>query len=359
MRKLPFALAALTSLSVAACGSLDPNAGEKTPLATVTGQLTNPQAVQTTSNVRIAVIWRAELFGKFNSAVDLPVQPVFPSKFKIDLREAPPEGVLWDPFAKSQSPSDPPQTGGSTPAQPADPAAPGTRGAHVGLQGGTAVGPSVRVAVGAVVAYEDLNGNGKLDLVDDNAAQFLDRIVAANDQTMLIYFDGTPPNDPELRDGNGHYPTPGYNLYRQGANCATTDIGGAPGDGEPLGGTKGGTPAPACTPVAPEWLPMTTLYDLALATDPKFGQLMCRNGGDSVSSASAGGAVHPGRPATYPAPTDPNLSCNADGGGYTYGKSTCTTISQGPCRGTITTCTPVDFWERPTPVPADWPCAAK
>ncbi len=353
MRKLPLALAALTSLSVAACGSLDPNAGEKTPLATVTGQLTNPQAVQTNSNVRIAVIWRAELFGKFNSAVDLPVQPVFPSKFRIDLREAPPADVLWDPFAQSQTPSDPPQTGGS---EPAAPDAPGTRGAHVGLQGGSAVGPSVRVGVGAVVAYEDLNGNGKLDLVDQNAAQFLDRIVAANDQTMLIYFDGTPPNQPELRDGNGHYPTPGYNLYRQGKACAETDT---VGNGEPLGGTKGGSPMPTCTPVAPEWLPMTTLYDLVLATDPKFGTLMCKSGNDGVSSASAGGVQHSGRPAAYPGSTDPNLSCAVDGSSYTYGKSSCTTVSQGPCRGTITTCTPVDFWERPTPVPADWPCTAK
>ncbi len=351
MRKLPFALAALASLSVAACGSLDPNAGEKMPLATVTGQLTNPQAVQTTSNVRIAVIWRAELFGKFNSAVDLPVQPVFPSKFKIDLRDAPPADVLWDPFAKAQNPSDPPQTGGSSPPQPADPAAPGTRGAQVGLQGGAAVGPSVRVGVGAVVAYEDLNGNGKLDLVDENAAQFLDRIVAANDQTLLIYFDGAPPADPELRDGKGQYPTPGYNLYRQGTGCAETDFGGA--------GTKGGAPAPPCTPIAPEWLAMTTLYDLALATDPKFGTLMCKSGNDSVSSASGGGAAHAGRPATYPPSADPNLFCSTDGSGYTYGKSSCTTISQGPCRGSVTTCTPVDFWERPTPVPADWPCTAK
>jgi hypothetical protein len=334
---------ALVGLSaLAGCGALDSDPAQKAPLATVVGQLSNPQSVASSGPVRIAVLWRGEAMGRYNTAVDLPVQPVFPAKFQIDLRDAPPSDMLWDPFGVSNDRGDATEPGNpGTPAEPApEPAQPAPRSLGL-LNGPSASG--ARVAIGAVVAYEDLNNNGRLDLVDQSASVFLDRVLGANEDIMLIYFDGAVPNVSEIRDGAGKLPSLGYNLYRVGKSCATIDIYPPP-------------PAGACTPEPSAWLPMSTLYELNLANDPRFGRLMCRNGNDSVSSASNGINMLPGRPAAYPAKTDPKLRCQAGGSFYTYGDPVCTTISEGPCKGTVTTCTPTEGRERPSPVPADWPC---
>src|SRR5207244_2776190 len=90
---------------------------------------------------------------------------------------------------------------------------------------------------------------------------------------------------------------------------------------DPGGGTSVEPPTqtPPCTEKQPSWLPMTTLYDLPLAADPKFNELMCKSkngifggsGGDSISSSDV---AYPGMPVTpgpgpdgkYPAKNDPH-----------------------------------------------------
>jgi hypothetical protein len=416
-------LAAL--LACSACGSLgDPT--RKPALATVTGQLINPKAISTRGNVRIAVLWRSGSTGRFTSAVDLPVQPVFPSKFRIDLTDAPPADTLGDPFASnrggteerpSPSPSPPP-----LPASPGDGPTPvpgmGSGGAVqdagtvlppgpkplLGTLGAPGAPSALRAAVGVVVAYEDLNGNGKLDLVDRDATAFVDRIVGSNENVVIAYFDGPIPNHKKLRDDAGHLPNNGYNLYRDGYSCETTPtlpeskgggssgsgpIGGSGGSGGSSGGgSKGSGPDAPPPPILVDgglspkggsgpvttgvtgvtgatsddscnslWLPMTTLYELTLGDNSRFGRLMCTSGGFDEPLATVGyGGARRGRPATYPGATDPQLHCDSKGEYYVYGESKCTTVTQGPCSGSVTTCTPTESWLKPTPTPADWPC---
>lgn len=364
-------LAHLAVLSMAAvpalvaCGSLDADPGSKTPLATVTGQLVNPLSVATGNDVRVAVIWRAEKFGNFAVAVDLPVQPVFPSKFQIQLTDAPPASALYNPFTDNG-----PSSGGSGGTGP-QPGNPGSGGAEpspgpnpapdsppptggiggsdtLETRGGKVAFPAdFRAAVGTVVAYEDTNHNGKLDLIDDNAASFVDRIVGANQSLQLIYVQGTLTT--ALGDDSGHMPTLGYNLFQGGANCATLEPD-----------TKNGadtTPPTPCTPALSAWLPTTALVELELSQEPTLGALMCKNGsGDVASSGTGGGQVHQPneRPATYPAKGTKDLTCSSDGSSYNLGS--CTVIDHGPCKGTETTCN-YEYWQRPTPIPADWPCS--
>src|SRR5262249_44344474 len=117
-------------------------------------------------------------------------------------------------------------------------------------------------AIGSVVAYEDMNQNGRLDLIDQGADAYVDRIAGANDTTILTYFQGTFPRDRTLpngahesqfRDSDGLQPALGYNLYGEKRCAAKLDTGG-------------GTPT-ACVSKA-RWLGMDTLYTLPLTHDP-------------------------------------------------------------------------------------------
>src|SRR5262249_16343950 len=107
----------------AACGSLTGHTGSPTVLATVQGALTlSADAPPISDNIHIAVIWKTVgAGGPYEVAVDLPVQPVFPSRYVLQLTEPPPASAMI----------------------------PNNQG-----------DPELSVAEGVLVAYEDLNGNG-------------------------------------------------------------------------------------------------------------------------------------------------------------------------------------------------------
>jgi hypothetical protein len=359
----------LSLASLIACSGLDSDRSQKAPLATVVGQLSaSTSAVVTGPNVRVALLWGRDDNTVFQVAQDLPVQPVFPSKFRIELRDAPPEAMIFNPFAKHDNAQPgnpgPPDTDvpGPTPAPvPGGGGSPSPGGRVSVLGGSSATPPVVRVALGAVVAYEDLNGNGKLDLVESNAASFVDRIVGANPDLMVVYFDGAIPDYEGLRDNAGKRPSPGFNLFRKDTHCAQAL--------EATGNPKGGEAAPSgpsvsCTETPSAWLGMETLYDLAITNSPTINQWMCKDkrSYDTISSSGGigGGRPNQGRPTQYPVSGDPKLECFSDGTGYSYGeKPVCTTEYKGACIGSVTSCaggSGVELWYRPSPVPSDWPC---
>jgi hypothetical protein len=190
------------------------------PLATIQGRL----AVDTgftapTTNTRIAVLWVSATKGQYKEAIDLPVQPVFPSQFKLELREPPPL-EMFDPVNNS---------------------------------------PGFKVSHGAVVAYEDLNQNGKLDLVDGISSRFEDRILGANGNLVLVYIDGSLPIAESLRDDPGRRlpPTLGYNIVSVGCDVTTPPNG-----------------PPTCVD-SYEWKTMSDPYFLNLTNDPHLARLMC------------------------------------------------------------------------------------
>src|SRR5882672_9906697 len=141
---VPFRL--LTGLAVlgGAAGCSAPFAGNPDTyptLATVQGRLAVDSGFTApTSNTRVAVLWFSASKGQYKEAIDLPVQPVFPSEFQLELREPPPL-EMFDPVNDA---------------------------------------PGYRLAYGALVAYEDWNQNGKLDLVDGTSPNFVDRIIGAS-----------------------------------------------------------------------------------------------------------------------------------------------------------------------------------
>lgn len=291
---------AAAALSVA-CGSLDGHTGTPSTLATLRGEMTSSTNLSLTAAVRVAVVWLSNGPG-YNVAEDLPVQPVFPSNFVIQLNEPPPQAALL--------------TGNQ--------------------------GLSFQVAMGFVVAYEDLNGNGKLDLVQNDAGAFTDKIVGANAQGMaLIYLQGTlPTNDGGLVDSDGKSPSLGYGLYSV-VPCA--------GDGGDGGGT------PAC--VETHWFDVSSPYDLQISNDSEINQLMCANYG-SAGAQSAGSGTgwlidkQGTPPGGYPAPGASGLTCM---GTTSYTDSQCQVVHNGLCEET-TNCTELIVSLGSALAPAGWPC---
>jgi hypothetical protein len=303
-------LVAMSAL-VAACGGLAGDTKAYPSLATLKGQITNTQSIQTVTkatpdgDVRVAVVWVGEVADSYNVAVDVPVQAVFPSEFQIQLTQAPPDNTIaTNKNAKTSSSSAEPPT--STPTAGTDTgntssSAPSSGGSGPTPSGSNGAGASALskiaanassnantirpanfsqknwpdgfgIAVGAVVAYQDLNGNGKLDLVDPSATQYVDRILGANDSLLLVYVQGDVPPVVDFMDDAGRLPQKGYNLFRY-QSCTTPLNAGSGSSGE-------------CKSTM-TWLTMDTLYELPLSDDPKFSQIMCatQSGFDSSGSS--------------------------------------------------------------------------
>ncbi len=416
MKRIAFLCAAGLGVAIPACGSLDSNTGSAPALATLSGSLSNPspQSLSVTGSVRVAVVWRKGTQGQFSVAQDLAVQPVFPSSFTIDLDRPPPAEAMTITFAV-QPPG--PNTAGGTGEPPGPGTTVGGPGAAVGglggvagtaltVDGGVGVVPGAgdggaaapapppldpahlppnafELAIGTVVAYVDRNGNGKLDLVPEDASAYIDQIVASNSDLAIVYIQGPLPAStgvPSFWNPMGLHPSEGYNLLRVLPPCVPEALTrGYTGNGNVACTSdpppEAGAPPPmidagACE-AASRWLPITAPYPLVVASTPEVASVMCQSsGGSGELSSSSGdppsnpsvGATGGGvdgpfdpsvQPAQYPDPCDPNLSCSGDGSEYLF--ATCTKVSQGICAGTIDECTSAGY-ARPTPVPAAWPC---
>jgi hypothetical protein len=300
---LLFSLAALA----AGCGSLDPDTTTKPELASLTGSLVNPASLGVSGPVRIAVLW-AGASGTLDVTEDLPVQAVFPTSFNIALDAAPPSSALEPSSA---------------------------------IEGSSG---NFQVAFGTVIAYADLNGNGKLDLVGADASSYVDQIVATDEHLGVFYIAGELPMGPNVTLAGG-MPVLGYNLYR---DCPDTSFG--PASAASICPDK---PDPAASGAC-GWEPITSAITLTVSSDPQVDSLMCQSpGGDE---ATGNEVVVPGRPVSYPSPCDPKLACADDGATYTY-ETNCQTTSGGICQGSSTSCEE-DQYTRPSPVPSDWPCKA-
>jgi hypothetical protein len=344
---------AATGLVLSACGSLNPNTGTAPALAKLSGGLLNPQSLSVAGSVRVAVVWKSETPGKFNVAEDLPVQPVFPSSFTIELGPPPAGAMNSIPAPRSASSSTFSSGSGAPPPKAPAPSPSAQQPSPY---------PDFQFAIGVVVAYVDKNGNGKLDLVPSGASGYIDQIIATNTEMAIYYIQGPIPPPLLVKDSAGNVETEGYNLVRI-PPCPSP--AGGPGHG--FGG--GGVVNPACTtpppaPVVdagtcqkPTWLKISTPFELTVASTPEVAALMCESDsstGGSTGSGTGTGPLDPSiQPAQYPDPCDPNLACASDGSNYQL--ATCATVSQGICLGTYTTCTSVRY-SRPTPAPAGWPC---
>ncbi len=349
MRHLTKPLTYLTAAACAsACGSLAPDTSQAPVLATIHGELQNKSLDlgAGANRTRVAVLWHG-VHG-YSIAEDLPVQSEFPARFVLQIRQAPPADAIWTQASASSASG----SGGGSSGPPV-----GNNDVPPSADAGP-TGPSVQplgsnaapwpadfgIAFGSIVAYEDLNSNGKLDLVDAGATSYVDRILGANSSLALVYVQGTfaagAALPSQLNDDSGHLPVRGFNLFHL-SQCPIVFT--------PLG-TPGGTPttpAPPCTDKN-LWLAPDSLFLLPLTADPKFATLMCKGG---VASFQATAGLE-GSSGSQPGSSSSAPSSGQSGGAGSGGSSA------GP-PGSLST-PPV--WvscgsvPRPNPPPANWPC---
>src|SRR5438045_7904042 len=70
-----------------ACGQLEGDPQRAPVLATIRGQLSNPESYSAGSNLRIAILWGGQDSRDVRVSQDIAAEAVFPSQFKLDLRE--------------------------------------------------------------------------------------------------------------------------------------------------------------------------------------------------------------------------------------------------------------------------------
>ena len=317
-----FAVLPLVSLAllaaVAGCGSLDADTNAPQTLATVSGTITNPQALAVASDaLRVAVVWDAagQALGDGGYATDhrtsqdIQVTPVFPVSFELKLAALPTD---LQSFA---------ELFGAT--------------GDVDLRGTT----------GFVIAYEDTNHDGKLDLVGPSAAAYVDRVLGAA-PTPLLYLEGTMPADTKLlanaADAAGHFPAPGFNVMV--TYCASGKT--------PRAGT-------ACED-AFDWATVGTPITLALTAAPELAEIMCQelpsSGKNTIGTGHPAGEL----PAILPVANDPNVTCTADGRGFTERQACSTTTPPGICQAHTTTCREDRYvLADGAPAPGGWPCTVR
>ena len=170
-RSMPTALPTVACVAaIAACnGSLSGSTDKPSVLATIHGTVVASQSVSLGSTpLAVAILWAKALPGSTRvMSTSVAVKPTFPSSFSLDFTDVPPDSVMFD-IANIEC--------GGPPCDKPD-AAP----LHI------------PIALGVLVVYEDVNRNGKLDLVAPGAPAYVDKIVG--ESTVIVYTEQPLPQD--------------------------------------------------------------------------------------------------------------------------------------------------------------------
>jgi hypothetical protein len=261
------------------------------PFVSLNGVVTSSD-VATPSQVRVALTWKhKDPEGNLvRSAQELAVAAQFPVRFRLDITSLPPADAL-----NQRKISD---------------------GQY---------DPNWRYATGTLVVYEDVDGNGVLDLVSTDAVTTIDRILGAPEHLSVFYTEGS-----NVRRG-GSGPQPGFNLRRE-----PPLVDPQPGDPQCSARQLGGQ----------EYLPLSMEIPVALTAAPELSREMC-----AVMEPSPGGCSPP-TCQPLPVPSGAQLTCSADGTAFVY--KVCPTprglCGSSSCSYGCATRAPSD------PIPPDWPC---
>lgn len=301
-----------------ACGSLSAPEDEPAALGTLRGQVTNTAAVATSTGVRAAIVWTyydpAEPYYFARQAQEATLNPHAGStSFEIELVEPPPANLLREEY------------------------------------------PGLFVATGELVAYEDTNQNGKLDLVEPTAGALVDRLLGVGHGFTVKYIEGQIPAPPirhPLPATDGSTPPLGYSVYYDNLCDFGRGVDGR------------------CQAQERSWKPIDAPVTLALTDDVARlpANILCRNGATDPATVADPLPVisHPvgELPPELPSDSEPNISCGPGnqrsvGGPLSFDRITCRSPRANLCEHMYTAASCVA--DRYTiaadaPVPAGWPC---
>jgi hypothetical protein len=289
--------------ALGACGEVADDVDSHPPLTTVRGTVSTSAVSPATEHpLKVAIVWvgaAARLV-----AVETALTPQFPAKFSLDLNEPPPPQVMVS--AERIATED------------LKPAIPG----------------QFAFALGLVVAYEDLNGNDKLDLVARDAPAFIDRVAGMVETSLVFYGEGNAPAALSSEFGG---PVPrGYSLLKSN-----------PSDAED----------------APVFLGFANIdAELSLALDPAahdaWKEAMCEQHPDVLEPVETSRSATE-LPAVFPAEERENgdlINCSADG--RTFVHRTCTSPTDTVCSAPVCESVHYTLPEGMSP-PAGYPCNVK
>jgi hypothetical protein len=274
------------------CGEVGADLDHPATLATISGLIRTADPESTPKQgVRVAIVWNTAESRAVAATAAVTAQ--FPTGFQLTIDKVPPPEVMM--------------------TADAGPWKPGTFG----------------MAVGAIVAFEDRNGNGALDLASKGDARFVDSLAAVVENRLVFYSEGQPP--PELAQELG-FPVP------RGFAIAVT--GGKRGEFEGLLAFR----------------PITEEISLTLrgSTADEWQFLMCQDLKSSNTIVTGDVTPAGGLPPMFPDPQDPGVRCGPDGS-YVY--EHCTVVRQEICGDRELDCPGTSYSppDRNHP-PAGWPC---
>ena len=237
----------LTFLATGACGELGGSDAPPATLATISGALSDLGDLEIKGELRVALVWRngssdyAPGTGDpYNIAEDVPVTAELPARFTLELT-GPPPAIAMRAITSETADTDFP--------------------------------PGSSYARGALVVYDDLDRDGRLDLADAGATEEVDRLVGARGDLEVWYVAGGVPRTGHL-DGGGQpdFLQLGYQVViwdgERGRTVDSVDlpltvadelrsIGCVDPMGPPSELRDHGTDAPAAYPTAPDTLATT------------------------------------------------------------------------------------------------------
>jgi len=156
-----FYVAMTLTAGLCACGDTVQSNLEPAAIATLRGQVTNPQQLAIPSHVKIALIWiniRGEKEKLGFVAQETPLRAEFPFRFELSVTALPPEQVIF-------SPKDFAEITGETSSE---------------------MDEDSSIAMGVPLVYEDVNGNGQVDQ-DTEAGASTDRVLGTYQGGVIMY----------------------------------------------------------------------------------------------------------------------------------------------------------------------------
>jgi hypothetical protein len=268
------------AILAAGCGNGAAPRDYNPPLVELNG-LIRSSSVSTPPDVRVALVWKVFSSNAIlNVARELSVHAQFPIQFRLDVTDLPPKEALRPIYA-------------SLPGPPI---------------------PNVSAAEGTLVVYEDLNGNGVLDLIPPNSSTpSPDRVLGIPAGMDIEYIEGTIP------PANGSDPVPsGFDILQYYAGPNNIEYF--------------------------KRLPISTEIDIDLTADPRLTRAIC-------DWQNPDACLPPGTPGAPDLciPPGAKITCMADGS-FTY--EICSplgSLCDQPCSH-------AGYGPPPSPRPANWPC---
>jgi len=152
---------AATGIALGLCVGCGQAAGPhfNPPFATLFGVITS-SSVPTPSEVRVALVWRKrDPDGNIlRVAQELAVRADFPVRFRLDIDTLPPSDAI-----------------------------------NIGTNADGSMDPTFHYATGSLIIYEDVNGNGTLDLLPTDAVGTIDRVLGIPEHLSVFYVESSLP----------------------------------------------------------------------------------------------------------------------------------------------------------------------